>query len=98
MFVGVPLMATFHVWPFGGDYLLRAILIPFLILALATIGMNILVGYCGQISLGSGAFMAIGAYGAYKFTTGIHIPLAWLGTEISTRALAGVLRPSCSAA
>ena len=81
VFVGVPLMANFHVWPFGGDYLLRAILIPFLILALATIGMNILVGYCGQISLGGGAFMAIGAYGAYKFTTGIHIPLAWLGTR-----------------
>src|SRR6185503_18660629 len=87
VFVGVPLMANFHVWPFGGDYLLRAILIPFLILALATIGMNILVGYCGQISLGGGAFMAIGAYGAYKFTTGIHIPLAWLGTEISLAPL-----------
>ena len=61
-FVGVPLLATFHVWPLGSDYLLRAILIPFLILALAAIGLNILMGYCGQISLGSGAFMAIGAY------------------------------------
>jgi len=87
VFVGVPMLAAFHVWPFGGDYLLRAILIPFLILALATIGMNILVGYCGQISLGGGAFMAIGAYGAYKFSTGIHIPLAWLGTEISLTPL-----------
>ena len=87
VFVGVPLLAHFHVWPFGGDYLLRAILIPFLILALATIGMNILVGYCGQISLGGGAFMAIGAYGAYKFTTGVHIPLDWLGTEISLAPL-----------
>jgi branched-chain amino acid transport system permease protein len=28
--------------------------------------VNILVGYCGQISLGSGAFMAVGAYGAYN--------------------------------
>ena len=83
VFVGVPLLAHFHVWPFGGDYLLRAILIPFLILALATIGMNILVGYCGQISLGGGAFMAIGAYSAYKFGTGVHIPLAWFGIEIS---------------
>ena len=34
------------------DYLLRAILIPFLILSLAALGLNILVGYCGQISLG----------------------------------------------
>ena len=88
-FVGVPLLATFHIWPFGSDYLLRAILIPFLILALAAIGLNILVGYCGQISLGSGAFMAIGAYCAYKFGTGVHIPLAWFGTAISIPAAAG---------
>jgi branched-chain amino acid transport system permease protein len=58
-FVGVPLMAS--------DYLFRAILIPFLIFSLAAVGVNILVGYCGQISLGSGAFMAVGAYGAYNF-------------------------------
>ncbi|MFN4003562.1 MAG: branched-chain amino acid ABC transporter permease [Hylemonella sp.] len=57
-FVGVPLLAD--------EYLLRAILIPFLILALAAVGVNILVGYCGQISLGSGAFMAVGAYAAYN--------------------------------
>ena len=58
-FVGVPLLAD--------EYLFRAILTPFLILALAAVGVNILVGYCGQISLGSGAFMAVGAYGAYNF-------------------------------
>jgi branched-chain amino acid transport system permease protein len=86
-FIGVPLLAHFHVWPFGQDYLLRAILLPFLILALAAIGVNILVGYCGQISLGSGAFMAIGAYSAYKLGTGVHIPLAWLGLDISIPAL-----------
>ena len=82
-FAGVPLMAAFHIWPLGSDYLLRAILIPFLILALAAIGVNILMGYCGQISLGSGAFMAIGAYSAYKFGTGVHLPLTWIGTEIA---------------
>ena len=71
MFVGIPLLTHFHVWPFGSEYLLRAILIPFLILSLAAIGVNILIGYCGQISLGSGAFMAIGAYMAYKFATGL---------------------------
>src|SRR6185369_10889642 len=48
-------------------YTLRAILIPFLILSLAALGLNILVGYCGQISLGTGAFMAVGAYAAYNF-------------------------------
>ena len=58
-FCAVPLMAS--------DYTFRAILIPFLIFSLAAIGVNILVGYCGQISLGSGAFMAVGAYAAYNF-------------------------------
>jgi branched-chain amino acid transport system permease protein len=57
-FVGVPLLVD--------EYMYRAILIPFLILALAAIGVNILVGYCGQISLGSGGFMAVGAYMAYN--------------------------------
>ncbi|MCM8596375.1 branched-chain amino acid ABC transporter permease [Accumulibacter sp.] len=58
-FLGVPL--------FVDEYLLRAILIPFLILSLAALGVNILVGYCGQITLGAGAFMAVGAYAAYNF-------------------------------
>jgi len=49
------------------EYLFRAILIPFLILSLAALGLNILVGYCGQVSLGTGAFMAVGAYAAYNF-------------------------------
>ena len=57
-FVVVPGLAS--------DYLFRAIIIPFLIMSLAALGVNILVGYCGQISLGSGAFMAVGAYGAYN--------------------------------
>jgi branched-chain amino acid transport system permease protein len=57
--VGVPLLVQ-------DDYLYRAILIPFLILGLAALGLNILVGYCGQISLGTGAFMAVGAYAAYN--------------------------------
>src|SRR2546429_9743059 len=51
---------AFLVVPFlASEYLLRAILIPFVILAIAAIGLNILVGYCGQISLGSAAFMAV---------------------------------------
>ncbi len=63
-FIGVPLLAS--------DYLFRAILIPFLILSLAAVGLNVLVGYCGQISLGTGAFMAVGAYAAWNF--GVRIP------------------------
>ena len=52
---------------FASDYLYRAILIPLVIMSMAALGVNILVGYCGQISLGSGAFMAVGAYGAFNF-------------------------------
>ena len=65
--VGLFLVFAFLIMPMvASDYLFRAILIPFLIISLAALGVNILVGYCGQISLGSGAFMAVGAYGAYN--------------------------------
>ncbi len=66
--IGLLLLIAFVVVPaFASEYLFRAILIPFLILSLAALGLNILVGYCGQISLGTGAFMAVGAYAAYNF-------------------------------
>jgi len=65
-FVGVPLVAN--------EYWLQAILIPFLIYALAAIGLNLLTGYAGQLSLGTGGFMAVGAYAAFKLTTA----LPWL--------------------
>ncbi len=66
--IGLLLAAVFLVVPLvASDYAIRAILIPFLILSLAALGLNILVGYCGQISLGTGAFMAVGAYAAYNF-------------------------------
>jgi len=61
-FVAIPMMAD--------EYWMQAILIPFLILSLAAIGLNILTGYAGLVSLGTGAFMAVGAYATYKLTTG----------------------------
>ncbi|MFO1071614.1 MAG: branched-chain amino acid ABC transporter permease [Geminicoccaceae bacterium] len=54
---------------FAGPFLLNTILIPFLIFALAAIGLNLLTGYAGLISLGTGAFMGVGAYACYKLTT-----------------------------
>jgi branched-chain amino acid transport system permease protein len=70
--IGALLIAAIVVVPLLADeYLMRAIFIPFLILSLAALGLNILVGYCGQISLGTGAFMAVGAYAAYNFTVRI---------------------------
>ncbi|WP_439527222.1 branched-chain amino acid ABC transporter permease [Pannonibacter sp.] len=60
-FVGVPLLAN--------DFFLTSIMIPFLVFSLAAIGLNILTGFAGQLSLGSGAFMGVGAYAAYKLTS-----------------------------
>ncbi len=51
------------------DYWTNAVFMPFLCYAMAALGLNILVGYCGQISLGTGGFMAVGAYSAYKLMT-----------------------------
>ena len=78
------LFVAFAVIPFMiNDYWANAIFLPFLIYAIAAIGLNILVGYCGQVSLGSGGFMAVGAYAVYKLMTSfpevnilIHVVLA----------------------
>lgn len=51
------------------DYWVNAVFMPFLIYSIAAIGLNILVGYCGQVSLGTGGFMAVGAYACYKLMT-----------------------------
>src|SRR5882672_2119762 len=57
---------------FVSDYLFLSLLIPFLILTVAAIGLNLLVGYCGQISIGHAAFMAVGAYAAYNLV--VRVP------------------------
>ena len=70
--VALLVVAAVVVPALASEYLFRAVLIPFLILSLAALGLNILVGYCGQISLGTGAFMAVGAYAAYNFQVRIE--------------------------
>ena len=61
---------AFGVVPFLiNDYWANAVFVPFLIYAIAAIGLNILTGYCGQVSLGTGGFMAVGAYACYKLMT-----------------------------
>ena len=62
------LLIAYGVMPaVGSAYLFDAILIPFLALSLAAVGLNLLTGYAGQLSLGSAAFMAVGAFAAYNF-------------------------------
>ena len=81
-FVVVPLVAT--------PYLFTGILIPFLILALAAIGLNILTGYAGQLSLGTAAFMAVGAFASYNFmlrVPGMPVLLAFVGGGVVAAAV-----------
>jgi len=60
----------------ANDYWFSAILIPFLVLSLAGLGLNILTGYAGQLSVGSSAFMAVGAFAAYDVLVRIpHLPI-----------------------
>ncbi len=84
-FVGVPLFAT--------PYVFTGILIPFLILSLATLGLNILTGYAGQLSLGTAAFMAVGAFASFNFmlrVPGMPILVAFAGGGI-VAALVGIV-------
>ncbi|HSD36062.1 MAG TPA: branched-chain amino acid ABC transporter permease [Rhodocyclaceae bacterium] len=50
----------------GSDYLFSAVLVPWLVLSLAGLGLNLLTGYAGQLSVGSAAFMCVGAFAAYN--------------------------------
>jgi branched-chain amino acid transport system permease protein len=79
------------------DYWVNAVFLPFLIYAIAAIGLNILTGYCGQVSLGTGGFMAVGAYAVYKLMTMfpevsvlIHIVLA----GVITAGVGRIVRPT----
>src|SRR5262245_19101743 len=68
--MGLLILAAFLVPPLlANEYWLQAVLIPFLIYSLAAIGLNLLTGYAGLLSLGTGGFMAVGAYSAYKLST-----------------------------
>jgi branched-chain amino acid transport system permease protein len=69
VFVALVVLAALAVPVFANEYWLQAILIPFLIYSLAALGLNLLTGYAGQLSLGTGGFMAVGAYSAFKLTT-----------------------------
>ncbi|MFC0167692.1 branched-chain amino acid ABC transporter permease [Pseudoduganella danionis] len=73
-------------------YTLSAILIPFLIFSLAALGLNILTGYAGQLSLGTAAFMAVGAFASYNFIArlpGLPILLAFVLGGLSA-AMVGI--------
>lgn len=88
------LAVAFLVVPFFvNDYWAKSILVPFLIYVIAALGLNILIGYCGQLSLGTGAFMAVGAYATFKLTMafpGLNVFVVFLMAGFVTAAV-GVL-------
>jgi branched-chain amino acid transport system permease protein len=92
--VALLLLAAFVAPPLLADeYWLQAVLIPFLIYSLAALGLNLLTGYAGQLSLGTGGFMAVGAYAAFKLTTsfpGLNILVVFLLAGLIA-ALVGLL-------
>src|SRR6266849_991225 len=84
-YIAVPLLAS--------EYWLLTIMIPFLVFALAALGLNLLTGYAGQVSLGTGGFMAVGAFATYKLATafpGLNIVVILLLAGLIT-AMVGVL-------
>ena len=94
--VGLALLlaVAFFVVPFvANEYWLGTILVPFLVFSIAAIGLNILTGYAGQLSLGTGGFMACGAFAAYKLATAfpeLNIILVFLFSGVIT-AFVGIL-------
>jgi branched-chain amino acid transport system permease protein len=78
---------------FAGEFVIASVMVPFLILSLGAIGLNILTGYTGLVSLGSGAFMGVGAYACYKLSTAfpsINI-LVWIVASGFVSCSVGVL-------
>jgi len=92
--IGIILLIAFVAVPYFGDgFLLQAVMIPFLIYSLASIGLNLLTGYTGLLSLGTGAFMGVGAYACYKLTSvfpNVNI-LIWIVCSGFFAAAVGVL-------
>jgi len=81
-YVAVPYLAS--------NYVLEALLIPFLALSLAALGLNVLTGYAGMVSLGSAAFMAVGAFTAYNVALrlpGTPLPLVLVAAGVTAAAI-----------
>ena len=84
-YIAVPLVAS--------SFVINSILIPILVFSLAAIGLNLLTGYTGLLSLGTGGFMGVGAFACYKLATffpGIDIVILILCSGFVSAA-AGIL-------
>lgn len=93
-FVIALIVAAYTIVPaLANSYWYEVILLPVLVFSLAALGLNVLTGYCGQVSLGHGGFMAVGAYSAFKLSTAfpdLNVIIVFLISGIFAAA-AGVL-------
>ncbi|HEY8383707.1 MAG TPA: branched-chain amino acid ABC transporter permease [Microvirga sp.] len=79
--LGIILLIAFLVIPLvSTPFFIGSVMLPFLVFSLAAVGLNILTGYTGLLSLGTAGFMGVGAYACYKLTTlfpGVNI-IVWI--------------------
>ena len=83
MVLGLVIIPTF----IKTEYWYTSILIPWLCLALATIGQQIVMGYTGQLALGAAGFMAAGAFACFNLI--LRVPeLGFFGSLIVSGLIA----------
>ena len=75
-------LVLLYVIPFFGSYYLASLINNLSITIILVLGLQIVSGYCGQLSLGQPAFMAVGAYTSAILTTQYSISF-WLALPLS---------------
>ena len=75
LWAGIGLLLLFIVVPMVASPYMMYVFNMVGIAAIAAIGLNILIGFTGQISLGHGAFFGVGAYAGAIFATDLNMPL-----------------------
>ena len=87
MLIGLVLL--FGVIPFISSPFVLYVLNTIGIYAIAAIGLNLLIGYTGQISLGHGAFFGVGAYAAAILANRVGLPF-WVAVPAAGLVTAAV--------
>jgi len=79
-------------WPFLVKSAFLWITLQILIAAIGAVGLNILTGFTGQISLGQGAFLGVGAYTSAYITAKLGLSF-WVGVPAAglVTAMAGMV-------
>jgi branched-chain amino acid transport system permease protein len=88
----VGLVILFGVIPFISSTYILYLLNIIGIYAISVVGLNLLIGYTGQISLGHGAFFGVGAYAAAILATRVGLPfVAAVPAAALVTAFAGIV-------